>query len=187
MAVKYLGQSRILDIFPRYLDLGVFSSDIVVAVLQCMCVVIEDNPTAMTKIKSNAEKQLQTLLGLEEGGPTVLLLRTLSAGVIINACGGNISTLPANVFNSILSILANTLSVDHRLICSQLSSSVPLSDGSGKVKAPKGKEAQLLENQMQAVSQMLIAQNSSVEIIANICACEGNKCFFFITIHFFLY
>ncbi|PZC79107.1 hypothetical protein B5X24_HaOG216796 [Helicoverpa armigera] len=172
LAVKYLGQSRILDILPRYLDLGTFSSDIVTAVLQCLFVVVEDNPAAMAKIKSNAEKQLEALLGLEGTDPTILLLKTLSAGVIINTCGGNITTLPTDVINRIMSILANTLSVDHRLICSQLSSSVPLKDASGKVEAPKGKAAQQLENQIQSVSQMLTAQQSSIEIIANICSCE---------------
>ena len=172
LAVKYLGQSRTLEILPRYLDLGTFSSDIVIAVLQCLFVVVEDNPAAMAKIKSNAEKQLQALLGLEGGDPTVLLLKTLSAGVIINTCGGNIASLPTDVINTIMSILANTLSVDHRLICSQLSSAVPLADGAGKVEPPKGKEAQELENQIKSVSQILTAQQSSIEIIANICSSE---------------
>lgn len=172
LAVKYLGQSRILDILPRYLDLGTFTSEIVTAVLQCLFVVVEDNPAAMAKIKSNAEKQLETLLGLEGTDPSVLLVKTLSAGVIINTCGGNITTLPVDVIRRIMTILANTLSVDHRLICSQLSSNVPLSDASGKVEAPKGKAAQQLDSQIQSVTQMLTAQQSSIEIIANICSCE---------------
>ncbi|CAH0695237.1 unnamed protein product [Spodoptera exigua] len=172
LAVKYLGQSRILDILPRYLDLGTFTSEIVTAVLQCLFVVVEDNPAAMAKIKTNAEKQLETLLGLEGTDPSILLVKTLAAGVIINTCGGNITTLPVDFIRRIMTILANTLSVDHRLICSQLSSNVPLSDGSGKVEAPKGKAAQQLDSQIQSVTQMLTAQQSSIEIIANICSCE---------------
>lgn len=165
-----------MDILPRYLDLGTFSSDIVTAVLQCLFVVVEDNPPAMAKIKSNAERQLQNLLGLEGTDPTILLLKTLSAGVIINTCGGNITTLPIDVINQIISILANTLSVDHRLVCNQLSSTVPLKDGTGKVEAPKGKAAKELDSQLQSVSQMLTAQQSSIEIIANICSDEGKYC-----------
>ncbi|KAJ8735590.1 hypothetical protein PYW07_007210 [Mythimna separata] len=172
LAVKYLGQSRILDILPRYLDFGTFNADVVTAVLQCLFVVVEDNPAAMAKIISNAEKQLQALLGLEGEDPAIVLLKTLSAGVIINTCGGNITTLPTDVINRIMSILANTLSVDHRLICSQLSSTVPLRDELGKVEAPKGKAAQELESQIQAVLQMLNAQQSAIEIIANICSSE---------------
>ncbi|KAH9637671.1 hypothetical protein HF086_009339 [Spodoptera exigua] len=172
LAVKYLGQSRILDILPRYLDLGTFTSEIVTAVLQCLFVVVEDNPAAMAKIKTNAEKQLETLLGLEGTDSSILLVKTLAAGVIINTCGGNITTLPVDFIRRIMTILANTLSVDHRLICSQLSSNVPLSDGSGKVEAPKGKAAQQLDSQIQSVTQMLTAQQSSIEIIANICSCE---------------
>lgn len=172
LAVKYVGQTRILDILPRYLDLGTFSSDVVIAVLQCLFVVVEDNPEAMTKIISNAEKQLEALLGLEGEDPSLVLLKTLSAGVIINTCGGTITKLPNKVVSRIMSILANTLSVDHRLICSQLSSSVPLKDESGKVEAPRGKAAQQLESQIQTVSQVLTAQQSSIEIIANICSCE---------------
>lgn len=175
LAIKYLGQSNILDILPRYLDLATFGDDIVAAVLQCLFVVVEDNPVAMEKIKSNSEAQLQTLLSLEGSNPSILLVKTLAAGVIINTCGGNIASLPLNVMNQIISILANTLSVDHRLVCNQLSSNVPLTDGAGKVQAPKGKEAQLLENQLKSVTQMLDAQQSSIEIITNICSCEGKK------------
>ncbi|XP_026732273.1 HEAT repeat-containing protein 3 [Trichoplusia ni] len=173
LAIKYLGQSRILDILPRYLDLGTFNSDIAIAVLQCLFVVVEDNPTAMSKIKTNAERQLETLLRLEGNDPTVLLLKTLSAGVIINTCG-NKTTLPPGVISEIVSILGTTLSVDHRLICSQLSSSVPLSDDSGKVEPPKGKAAQQLESQLKSVLEILTAQQSAIEIIANICSCEDN-------------
>lgn len=179
LAIKYLGQSKILDILPRYLDLGVFGEDITIAVLQCLFVVVEDNPTAMEKTKSNAERQLQALLSLEGSEPSILLMKTLSAGVIINTCGGNIATLPPNVINQIISILATTLSVDHRLVCNQLSSSVPLRDDAGKMVTPKGKEALLLESQIKSVSLMIDAQQSSIEIIANICSCEGeNDCKF---------
>lgn len=175
LAIKYLGQSRILDILPRYLDLTTFGNDIVTAVLQCLIVVVEDNPLAMEKIKSNSEGQLQLLLSLESDEPAILLVKTLSAGVIINTCGGNISSLPSNVISQIISILAKTLTVDHRQACNQLSSNVPLPDGDGKVTALKGKAAQELDNHIKSVSQILDAQQSSVEIVANICSCEGKS------------
>ncbi|KAI8438557.1 hypothetical protein MSG28_011021, partial [Choristoneura fumiferana] len=161
LAIKYLGQSRILDILPRYLDLTTFGNDIVTAVLQCLIVVVEDNPPAMEKIKSNSEGQLQVLLSLESDEPSILLVKTLSAGVIINTCGGNISSLPGNVISQIISILAKTLSVDHRQACNQLSSNVPLPASDGKVAAPKGKAAQVLENHIKSVSQILDAQQNA--------------------------
>lgn len=133
----------------------------------------------MDKVKQNCEQQLQSLLGLEDNEPSVLLIRTLSAGVIINTCGGNIASLPIDVINRIVSILAKSLSVDHRMVCNQLSSNVPLKDGAGKITAPKGKEAVVLENQLNSVSQMLDAQQSSLEIIANICSCDGEDYFNF--------
>lgn len=176
LAIKYLGQSRILDILPRYLVISVFGEDIVIAVLQCLFVVIEDNPTAIEKIKTNAERQLQDLLSVEGDGPSILLIKTLAAGVIVNSCGGNLTSLPANVIGQVISILATTLSVDHRQTCNQLSSSLPLADGSGKLVAHKGKEAQAVDKQLKSVAQMLDAQQSSIEIIANICSCEG-KCY----------
>ncbi|KAL0851138.1 hypothetical protein ABMA28_007003 [Loxostege sticticalis] len=172
LAVKYLGQSKILDILPRYLNLSVFGCDVVIAVLQCLFVVVEDNPFAMEKVRANSEKQLQELITLEGSDPSILLTKTLAAGVIINTCGGNVIGLPANVVNGVISILANSLSVDHRLACNQLSSNVPLGDNKGKVIAPKGNEAKVLENQLKAVSQLLDAQQSAVEIVANLCSCE---------------
>ncbi|XP_013191284.2 HEAT repeat-containing protein 3 [Amyelois transitella] len=174
LAVKYLGQSRILDIFSRYLDVTTFGHDIVTAVLQCLFVAVEDNPDAMQKIQSNSEKQLQMILFLEGTDPSDILIKTLSAGVIINISGGIISSLPLNVMNEVISILANTLSVDHRLACNQVSSNIPLSNAEGKVIQPKGREAQLLESQLKSVCQVLDAQQSAVEIIANICLCEDS-------------
>ncbi|XP_061708922.1 HEAT repeat-containing protein 3 [Cydia pomonella] len=172
LAIKYLGQSRILDILPRYLDLTTFGNDIVTAVLQCLIVVVEDNPQAMEKIKFNSEKQIQELLSLDSNESAMLLVKTLAAGVTINTCGGNITSLPGNVIHQIIAILANTLSVDHRAACNQLSSNVPLPDGAGKITAPKGKVAQALENHIKSVAQMLDAQQSAVEIVANICSSE---------------
>ncbi|KAJ2947909.1 hypothetical protein O0L34_g9700 [Tuta absoluta] len=172
LAIKYLGQSRILDILPRFLDIPTFGENIAIAALQCLFVVVEDNPIAMEKIKTNSERQLQVILALEGSDPSVLLLKTLAAGVIINTCGGNITCLPPNIIHQIISILAATLAVDHRMVCNQLSSSVPLLDAAGKAVPPKGKDAQVLENQLKAVLQMLDAQQSSIEIIANICSCE---------------
>ncbi|XP_030040343.2 HEAT repeat-containing protein 3 [Manduca sexta] len=170
LAIKYMGQSRILDILPRYLDISVFNNDIVAAVLQCLFVVVEDNPIAMEKIKSNCEKQLQTLLSLESGEPDAYLLKTLSAGVIISTCRGKLATLPINVVNQIISILAKTLSVDHRFVCSQLSNQVPLGDTSAKKEPPQSKLTQLLNNQIKSAMQIVDAQQSAIEIIANICS-----------------
>jgi hypothetical protein len=173
LAIKYVGQSKILDILPRYLQLAIFGCEIVIATLQCLFVVVEDNPVAMEKIKSNCEGPLQELIGLEGSEPPTLLIKTLASGVIINTCGGNLGSLPINVVNQVLANLANALSVDHRLACNQLSSSIPLSEGSKKAPAPKGSEAKILENQIKAVSHLLDSQQSAIEIIANICTCEG--------------
>ncbi|CAG4978619.1 unnamed protein product [Parnassius apollo] len=173
LAVKYLGQSRVLSILlPRYLDIATFGCDIVSAVLQCLFVVVEDNPDVMEKVKSTCEKQLQELMVIENSDPSYLLIKTLASGVIINTCGGNMAVLPVNVIHQIVTILAKTLSIDHRLVCNELSSSVPLTNGSEKLESPQGKEAQVLENQLKSVSHMLDAQQRSIEIIANICSCD---------------
>ncbi|KAM3967828.1 HEAT repeat-containing protein 3 isoform 1-T1 [Aphomia sociella] len=174
LAIKYISQYQLLDVFPRYLDTGTFGSDIVIAVLQCLFVVIEDNPQAMQQIKAKAEKQLQDILSMDSSDPSVFLIKTLAAGVVINTCGGDVSSLPVNVMNEIVSILAKTLSVDHRLACNQVSSNIPLSNAAGKVETLKGKEAQVLDSQLKSVSQMLDAQQCAVEIIANMCSCDDS-------------
>ncbi|CAH0727325.1 unnamed protein product, partial [Brenthis ino] len=143
LAVKYLGNSKVLDsIFPRYLDLPTFGPDVVTAVLQCLFVVLEENPVGIAKIKTSSEQQLKELLFLE------------------------------NIMNQILGTLAKTLSVDHRLASNQLSSNVPLGDAAGKVEVPKGKEGLQLQKQIKSVMQILDAQQNALEIIANICSCE---------------
>lgn len=168
-----MGQSKILDILPRYLDLTSFHSDIVVAILQCLLVVVEDNLEAIDKIKTNSETQLQQLLTIEGNEPHLLLIKTLAAGVTISICNGNIVALPPNVITRIITILAESLTIDHRLMCNKLSSNVPLKDDIEKVTAVKGKEAQALDNELKSVEAMLEAQQSSVEIIANLCSFTG--------------
>ncbi|XP_032529076.2 HEAT repeat-containing protein 3 [Danaus plexippus] len=172
LAMKYVGDSRILDIFCRYLDLSTFGIDIVTAILQCLFVIVEDNPKAVDKLKNSCERQLRELLSIEGNDPSNLLIKSVAGGLTISLCGGNIVTLPTAVLNQIIGILAQTLSVDHRLACNQLSSNVPLGDGAGKVKIPEGKEAMVLEKQVKSVIQVLDAQQSAIEIITNICSSE---------------
>ncbi|XP_046962167.1 HEAT repeat-containing protein 3 [Vanessa cardui] len=173
LAVNYVGNSRLLDIFPRYLDISTFGKEIVIDILQCLFVIVEDNPLAKEKVKLSSERQLTELLLLEDSDPTTLFIKTLAGGVIITVGGNNIDALPIDVMNQIFAVLAKTLSVDHRVACNQLSSSVPLGDAAGKVEALKGKEALQLQNQIKSVTHILESQKYAIEIIANICSCEG--------------
>ncbi|KAL4712653.1 hypothetical protein ACJJTC_007950 [Scirpophaga incertulas] len=177
LAIKYADQSNIFDILPRFLEISTFGSNVVIATLQCLFVIVEDNPHGIQKVKTNFETQLQQLIVLEGNEPTAILIKTLAAGIIINTFSGNICSLPGTIISQVLLILANALSVDHRLVCNQLSSSVPLNNASGKVNAPKGKEAKELEKQIQTVSYILDAQQSAIEIIANICSYDSGKYF----------
>lgn len=173
LAVKYMEQSRILDILSRYLDLTTFGSDIVAAVLQCLLVVVEDNPEAIQKVKANCEERLQQLLSIESNDSDKLLLKTLAAGVTINL-SGSVTALSLLVINRLITILAESLTIDHRQMCNSLSSAVPLQDVNGKTPLPKGKEGQQLENQLKSVHLMLEAQQRAVEIVANLCSCTDN-------------
>lgn len=166
-----MGDSRILDILPRYLDLPTFGADIVRAVMQCLYVVLEDNPNAIEKIRSSCENQLKMLLMLDDANQ--LLLKTLAAGIIIHLSRGNIEVLPVDLINKILAILAEALDVDHRSACHELSSSVPVGNEKGKELNLKGKEAQILESKIKTVLQIIDAHQCAIEIIANICSCEG--------------
>ncbi|XP_050681305.1 HEAT repeat-containing protein 3 [Leptidea sinapis] len=172
LAVKYLMESKVLDILPRYLDLKTFGSDIVIAVLQCLFVVLEDNSAASAKLQSSIENQLREFLSLHGDESSTLLIRTLASGVTINMCAGIITSLPITVVHQIMEILANTLSIDHRNACDKLSNLVPLQNESGKTIPPKGKEAQELECHIKTVLQLLDSQQSAIEILANICASD---------------
>lgn len=171
-----MSESRVLDILPRYLDISSFGSDIVAAVLQCLFVVIEDNPVAIEKVKRLYESVLQSLLSLESSDPSFLLIKTLAAGVIITSCEGQLTTLPVDVVTKIISILASTLSIDQRMACNQLSSNIPLKDNTGVVNPPQGKDAIVLDKQIKSVLDLLDAQQSGVEIVANIISSEGKSC-----------
>ncbi|GBP75301.1 HEAT repeat-containing protein 3 [Eumeta japonica] len=171
LAVKSLCESRILDILPKYLDLSSISHNIIASVLHCLFVVVEDNPGAIEKIKANGETQLQSLLNMEGSDYSTLLLKTLSAGIVINMTHGQIHKLPPEVISKIMVILSNALTVDHRQACHQLSSNIPLRSEDGKTELPKGKEAQTLNDHLNSVSHLLDSQQSAIEIIANLCSC----------------
>lgn len=172
LAVKYVGESKILDIVPSYLDVITFGAELVIAIMQLLFVIVEDNPLAIKKVTSTSERQLRDLLSLESSDPSALLIKTLTGGIIINICGGDITSLPIDVLNQVFAVLAQTLSADHKLVCNELSSSVPLCDADGKVVSPKGKEALQLDDKIKSVSRTLDSQQTVIEIIANICSCE---------------
>lgn len=179
MAVKYIGNSKILEFFPRFLDLPTFGPDIVTVIVQCLFVVVEDNKLAVEKVKNFSEKQLQGLLCLESSDPSTLLIKVLASGVIVNFTDANIDTLPLDIMNQILGTLTKILSVDHQLACNQLSSNVPSNDTSEKVEVPKSKESLQLEKQIKSILQVLDAQQRALEIVANICSCESEFLFYF--------
>lgn len=155
------------------MDVTTFGAELVIAIMQLLFVIVEDNPLAIKKVRSTSERQLRDLLFLESSDPSALLIKTLTGGIIINICGGDITSLPIDVLNQIFAVLAQTLSADHKLVCNELSSSVPLCDADGKVVSPKGKEALQLDDKIKSVSRTLDSQQTAIEIIANICSCEG--------------
>lgn len=173
LAVKYLGNSKILELFPRFLDLSTFGPDIVTIIVQCLFVVVEDNKLAIEKVKMFSEKQLNSLLCLESSDPSTLLIKVLASGVIVNFTDANIDTLPLNTMHQILGTLTKVLSVDHQLACNQLSNNIPSSDTSEQIETPKTKESLQLEKQIKSILQVLDAQQRALEIVANICSCES--------------
>ncbi|CAG2068666.1 unnamed protein product, partial [Timema podura] len=142
-----------------------FGVDTAVSVAQCLHTVTEDNPAAISQLVTS-DIDLEKMMRMEGEDPAVLLLRTLAAGLALNVKYGRAADLPSSALLQLMSVLAQTLNVDHRAALNRLTSELPLEESS--------KEASQVEQALVRAEHLLDAQRTALEILANLCSGEGN-------------
>ncbi|XP_069681892.1 HEAT repeat-containing protein 3 [Periplaneta americana] len=163
-AVKYFNSGNLLPVLVKCLEVGVFGVDIAIAVAQCLHTVTEDNPAAVSKLQGSSPA-LQKLLDLEDCEPAFLLLRTLTCGLILNLNYGKVSSLSPTIVTQIMCSLTTTLTVNHRKILNDFTSSMPLDEA---VEISK-KHTEMLKC-ITNIQYLIEAQKIAIELLANVCS-----------------
>ncbi|KAJ9594173.1 hypothetical protein L9F63_014402 [Diploptera punctata] len=166
IALKYFNDGNLLPILAKCLEVDVFGMDTAIVVAQCLHTVTEDNPVAVSKLQ-NSNEDIKKLLLLEGNEPSVLLLRTLASGLVLDLNYGKVSSLPPPVITQLVYNLTNTLSIDHRQALNDFTSCMPLN---GDPQSPQ-EHSSLLKfiNDMQ---YLLESQQTAIELLTNICSCD---------------
>lgn len=137
----------------------------VIAIFHCLLVIIEDNPSAVQKVAELCESPINELLNSEDSTPSGILLKTLAAGIKLNLKYPNVLLAPIDFVKNILNILVTVLSVDLRNSYHKISSSLPLQS--------EDKIDSNVEKEIENIKRLVDAQQTSIEIITNICSPEG--------------
>lgn len=167
-SVDCVNKSHILPILLRCIDRKIFGDEMVIAIFHCLLVVIEDNPNAVQEIAELCESPINELLCMEDPSPSGILLKTLAAGILLNLKYPNVLLAPVDFIKNILDILVKVLSVDLRDTYHKISSSLPLQS--------EDKVDSNLEKEIENIKRLVDAQQTSIEIITNICSPEGVYC-----------
>nr|CAD7421958.1 unnamed protein product [Timema poppensis] len=87
-------------------------------------------------------------------------------GLALNVKYGRAADLPSSALLQLVSVLAQTLGVDHRAALNRLTSELPLEESSSK-------EASQVDLALACAERLLDAQRTALEILANLCSGEG--------------
>ncbi|PSN39497.1 hypothetical protein C0J52_17789 [Blattella germanica] len=165
-ALKYFNQGNLLPVLAKCLEVSIFGIDTAIVVAHCLHTVTEENPTAVAKLQ-DSNLIIQNLLQLEGSEYSVLLLRTLACGLVLDLSYGKLSSLAPPVVTELLCNLSNILSVDHRKTLNAFTSTLPL-DGETETSA---QHEELLKS-IKEMQYLLEAQQVAIELLANICSSD---------------
>nr|CAD7206700.1 unnamed protein product [Timema douglasi] len=87
-------------------------------------------------------------------------------GLALNVKYGRAADLPSSALLQLVSVLTQTLGVDHRAALNRLTSELPLEESSSK-------EASQVDLALARAERLLDAQRTALEILANLCSGEG--------------
>ncbi|KAM6430188.1 HEAT repeat-containing protein 3 [Liasis olivaceus] len=198
-AVTVFNKEGCLDVILQYLKRFRTNVDLAIAVASCLQTVTEDNPDLLSSFDASAHQALEMVMLSSDKNMEHILLRTLVAGVIWNVKSTVPSSSQAGTINAILKIFSHCLEIDagetviqmkeaetERLKTSAEGNGV---DGGNSVRVEddgmeeeaggitQGEKDMLdllpcSQQELKQVSALLLAQQTTLEIIVNMCCNE---------------
>lgn len=160
--VKYSNQENLIVILLKLLDYKSYGMKLSTVAAQCMLTLSEDNPDATKELKNN-EATLQSLMGISGELVDTVLLKTLAAGLLMNANSlfGNHEGERTRALCKITSVLAEALEIDQFKLVGDLAQHLQYEeDGPSRISKKK----------LDQCKNVIDAQRQALEILANICS-----------------
>ncbi|XP_070616300.1 HEAT repeat-containing protein 3 [Erythrolamprus reginae] len=198
-AVSIFNKEGCLEVILQYLKRFHTNVDLAIAVASCLQTVTEDNPELLSSFDASAHQALEMVMLSSEKDMDHTLLRTLVAGVAWNIKSTVPSGSQAETINAILKIFSDCLAVDAgeavvRMKKAETERLKTPVEGNGvnggncvnneddSMEVETGKiargEKDLLDllprshQELKQVSALLLAQQTALEIIVNMCCTE---------------
>ncbi|XP_064468400.1 HEAT repeat-containing protein 3-like [Ornithodoros turicata] len=176
-AVSIFNRERLLDVLLPCLDVTKYGHRIAIAVAHCLHAVSEDNPEL-----SSALKEVKPFYALCEGTskePSAVLLKVLSAGILVNLAEGDDSPQPPQLLPSVITIVAEALSLPVVETVSGLTQMVADIQVQRKQKHPDAhaldQRERSLEVEVNTQLDSLMAKQTALEILSNLCYGDGGS------------
>ncbi|XP_014616972.1 PREDICTED: HEAT repeat-containing protein 3 isoform X1 [Polistes canadensis] len=164
VAVKYVNK-LCLSILLQYLYVTIYGIEISTVVAQCILTLSEDNPIAIETLKEYKQDLLNILnLQVSDNLPfyDLILLKTLIIGILLNMhCLTKNNEI--DVFNQVIKILLETLTVDNNSLSHDLGTILS---------TEKDNLSKATRKKIQEFKKLLTAQQQTLEILANLCSDE---------------
>ncbi|XP_043496613.1 HEAT repeat-containing protein 3 [Polistes fuscatus] len=164
VAVKHVNK-LCLSILLQYLNVTTYGIEMTTVVAQCILTLSEDNPIAIETLEE-CKQDLLNMLNLQVSDSLpfydLILLKTLIIGILLNMhCLTKSNEI--DVFNQVMKILLETLSVDNNSLSHDLCKILSTE------KENLSKETR---KKIQEFRKLLGAQQQTLEILANLCTDE---------------
>lgn len=180
-AVTIFNREDLLSVLMQYTDPAVYSKDLIIAIVQCVHTVSEDNPEAVHDLAQPVMLEpvlkllaLKTTEDVAAAAFDTLLIRTLAAGILYNVHDGNMSAASASDVFGIVEALSTSLKVEAVEPVTELATKL------NKAQQRGGDDYDRHTDQETGVTQknvdhLLSAQIFALEILTNLCCTkDGN-------------
>ncbi|XP_063169350.1 HEAT repeat-containing protein 3 [Candoia aspera] len=201
-AVSIFNKEGCLDVVLQYLKRFHTNVDLAIAVASCLQTVTEDNLDLLSSFDASAHQVLEMIMLSSDKDLEHILLRTLVAGVTWNVKSTMPSGSQAGTINAILKIFSDCLAVDAGEVVVQMKeaetarlktstegngvdegNSVQIEDDGVEEESggiPQGEKDMLdllprSQQELKQVSALLLAQQTALEIIVNMCCNEDTS------------
>lgn len=170
-SVSIFNRERLVDILLPCLDVDKYGVRIVVAVAHCLHAVSEDNQELLSAVKEM--KSFYALCESSSKEPSAILLKVLSAGILVNLAEADEAPPPTHLLPAVVCVIAEALSLPVLDPISRLAQLVADVKEVSKRKTSDIDSVDEKENnldlELSPLLDALTAKQTALEILSNLC------------------
>uniref|UniRef100_T1J284 SYO1-like TPR repeats domain-containing protein n=1 Tax=Strigamia maritima TaxID=126957 RepID=T1J284_STRMM len=180
-AIRVFNREEILSIIIQFINREVYGDKLAVAAAQCLHTTSEDNPKAIELLSQlSFSLPIETLIKQSYNGndTTLLLLRSLAAGILLNVYHGKLSDCSVSVVAAIMTVVSETLKSDFSTLITNLLEKEELLKNDRleeEIIRSVSDNDFVIDSLENEVENILAAQVASLEILTNVCCNDGDE------------